>query len=136
MPRDANLSGRSTDRCMVGGSNKLHTEKFFPKFFNPNQSWIVINILRWIWHQLEFQLLPNLSQNGSYNPNLVSNNKIQKIFLYEYWKISHQKILVTTSHCNPRKVVSDISEAILTWRDSYPHQNTLGNWSNYEDIAT
>ena len=69
-----------------GGASKLRAprydmHKYFPKLVNPNQILIVITFFRLIYFQSEFRLVPNQSENGDYNPNLVWINNIEKIFL-------------------------------------------------------
>ena len=45
-----------------------------------NQILIVVTIIRLIWHQMEFRLVSNQSENGKYTENLVCfNNFLKKV---------------------------------------------------------
>ena len=54
----------------------------FLDLVKPNQIWIVVTIVRLIWYQTIFHLVPYQSEKCNYNPKLVWFNRIQKIFLH------------------------------------------------------
>ena len=57
-----------------------HSEKYFLNILKSNQIWIVFTPFQLIWHQAEFRLVPNQSENGKCNLISVWFNNIRKIF--------------------------------------------------------
>ena len=58
-----------------------HTEKSFQNLIKSIRNQIVIIIIWSIWNQTDVRLVPNQSENGIYNLNSGSFNKISKRFL-------------------------------------------------------
>ena len=86
-----NIQGSQTLQIIWVYKTPSNTEKYFQNLVNPIQIWIVITVSQLIWHQREFRLVPNHSENSNYNPNLVLINKIQKIFLGVNMNCSQKK---------------------------------------------
>ena len=59
-------------------------EKYIQNRFKSNRNQILFTTFRWIWNQTGVRLVPNLSENGTYNLISVWFNNISKRFLCVY----------------------------------------------------
>ena len=65
----------------------IHKENYFLNLVDLYQILIVVTLFRLIWYQTEHSLVPNHSEKGNYNPNLVKINQVQKKVLFVYNKM-------------------------------------------------